>query len=194
MHVLDYIHRSITPHASINSPPGSSALVHSVQAFCEWLAATALSTEIQSVGWLVPALQTIHILSIAIVMSAVAMVDLHVLGILSRSQPLAAVAHRFLPGIWWTLIVLLMSGSALIIGEPGRSLRNPAFIVKMSMLAAALVLTLFFQRGLRLDILFWEKSPGRRAGGRLLAVVSLVLWVGIVFAGRWIAYVDVNAV
>jgi hypothetical protein len=95
--------------------------MHPVQAFCEWLAATALSTEIQSVGWIVPALQTIHILSIAIVMSAAAMVDLHVLGILSQSLPLAAVARRFLPWIWWTLIVLLLSGSALIIGEPGRS-------------------------------------------------------------------------
>jgi hypothetical protein len=168
--------------------------MHPVQAFCEWLAATALSTEIQSIGWIVPALQTIHILSIAIVMSAVTMVELHMLGILSRSQPLAAVARRFLPWIWWTLIVLLLSGGTLIIGEPGRSLRSPAFILKMSMLGAALVLTLFFQRGLRLDALFWEKSPGRRAAGRLLAVVSLSLWVGIVFAGRWIAYVNVGAV
>jgi hypothetical protein len=55
--------------------------MHSVQEFCDWLAATALSTEIQSVGWIVPALQTIHIMSIAIVMSAEAMVDLRVLGI-----------------------------------------------------------------------------------------------------------------
>src|ERR1700733_8136426 len=169
-------------------------MTSSVQAFSDWLAATALSMQIQTVEWIIPTVQTIHILSISIVMSAAAMVDLRVLGVLSRGQPLAAVAYRFVPWIWWTLVVLLLSGSILIIGEPGRSLRNPAFILKMSMLAAVLVLTLFFQRGLRLDTLFWEKSPGRRAGGRLLAVVSLALWVGIVFAGRWIAYVNVGAV
>jgi hypothetical protein len=59
----------------------------------------------------------------------------------------------------------------------------------MSMLCTVLVLTLAFQRGLRRDAQFWGKSPGRRVGGRLIAAVSLGLWVGIVFAGRWIAYI-----
>jgi hypothetical protein len=169
-------------------------MTYSVQAFCEWLAATPLSMQIKTVSWIIPTVQTIHILSISIVTSAAAMVDLQVLGVLSRRQPLAVVAHRFLPWIWWTLIVLFLSGSALIIGEPGRSLRNPAFILKMSMLAAVLVLTLLFQRGLRRDDRFWESSPGHRIGGRLIAGVSLLCWVGIVFAGRWIAYIDVDSI
>jgi hypothetical protein len=166
----------------------------SVHAFCEWLAATPLSTQIQTVAWVIPAVQTIHILSISVVIAAAAMVDLRVLGILSRGEPVAAVARRFLPSIWWTLLVLLLSGSTLIIGEPGRSLDNPAFLLKMSMLVAALVLTLYFQWGLRLDALFWEVSLGRRLGGRLVAAVSLILWVGIIFAGRWIAYINVELI
>jgi hypothetical protein len=164
-----------------------------VQAFSEWLAGTPLSVQIKTVEWIIPTVQTIHVLSISIVMSSAAMVDLRVLGMLSRRQPLADVAHRFVPWIWWTLIVLFLSGSTLIIGEPGRSLRNPAFILKMSMLAAVLVLTQIFQRGLRHNDRFWENSPGRRIGGRLIAVFSLVFWVGIVFAGRWIAYIDVDS-
>jgi hypothetical protein len=88
---------------------------------------------------------------------------------------------------------LLLSGSALIIGEPERSLRNPAFILKMSMLCTVLVLTLAFQRGLRRDARYWEKSPRRRISGLLIAAVSLGLWVGIVFAGRWIAYIDLGS-
>jgi uncharacterized protein DUF6644 len=164
-----------------------------VQAFSEWLAGTPLSVQIKTVEWIIPTVQTIHVLSISIVMSSAAMVDLRVLGMLSSRQPLADVAHRFVPWIWWTLIVLFLSGSTLIIGEPGRSLRNPAFILKMSMLAAVLVLTQIFQRGLRHNDRFWENSPGRRIGGRLIAVFSLVFWVGIVFAGRWIAYIDVDS-
>jgi hypothetical protein len=168
-------------------------MTYSVQAFCDWLAATPLSMQIKTVGWVIPAVQTIHILSISIVMSAAAMVDLHVLGVLLRRQPLAAVAYRFLPWIWRTLIVLFLSGSTLIIGEPGRSLRNPAFILKMSMLVSVMILTLLFQRGLRRDDRFWENSPGRRIGSRLIAGVSLACWVGIVFAGRWIAYIDADS-
>jgi uncharacterized protein DUF6644 len=165
----------------------------SVQEFSDWLAATPLSMQIKTVDWIIPTVQTIHILSISIVMSSVAMVYLRVLGLLSRAQPLAAVAYRFVPWIWWTLLVLLVSGTTLIIAEPGRSLGNPAFILKMSMLATVLVLTLFFQRGLRHDARFWESSSGRRIGARLIAAASLVFWVGIVFAGRWIAYLGADS-
>jgi uncharacterized membrane protein SirB2 len=166
----------------------------SIREFSNWLAATPASAEIQNVSWIIPTVQTIHILSIAIVMSSVLLIDLRVLGVISRAQGIDAVARRFLPWIWFTLIVLALSGGTLIVGEPGRSLQNPAFIAKMSMLVAVIVLTLSFQRGLRRDAHFWDVSRGRRLGGKLLAGVSLSLWVGIVFAGRWIAYIDVDAV
>jgi hypothetical protein len=168
-------------------------MTSSVQAISDWLAATPLSMHIKTVEWIIPAVQTIHILSISIVMSAAAMVHLRILGVMSRGQPLAAIAHRFVPWIWWTLVVLLLSGGTLIVGEPGRSLLNPVFILKMSMLAAVLALTLLFQRGLRHNKRFWESSSARRIGGQLIAAASLVLWVGIVFAGRWIAYVDADS-
>ena len=169
-------------------------MTSSIEEFCEWLAATSLSIQIQTIDWLIPTVQTIHILSIAIVMSAAAMVHLHVLGVLPRSQPLAAVAHRFLPWIWWTLLVLLLTGTVLIIGEPERALPNPAFVWKLSMLAVVMVLTFIFQRGLRLDGLFWQKSHGRRIAVRLIAAASLALWVAIVVAGRLIAYIDVGVI
>ena len=165
----------------------------SVQAFSDWLSATPLSMQIQTVSWIIPTVQTIHILSIALVMSSAAMVDLRVLGVLWRGEPLVAVTRRFLPWIWWTLLVLLLSGATLIIGEPERSLANPAFILKMSLLAAVLIVTVVFQKGIAGDHLFWERSAKRRVNGRVLAGLSLVLWVGIVFAGRWIAYVDLGA-
>jgi hypothetical protein len=168
-------------------------MVNSVQAYCQWLGDTPLSMTIKTVGWLIPTVQTIHILSISVVMAAAAVVDLQVLGVLPRREPLAAVAQRFLPWIWWSVIVLLISGSTLIIAEPNRSLPNPAFVLKMSMLTAVLIFTLAFQQGLRRDARFWEKSPAHRIGGQILALFSLAFWVGIVFAGRWIAYIDLDA-
>jgi hypothetical protein len=165
----------------------------SVQAFSDWLAATPASTTIQDVSWIIPTIQTIHILSIAIVMSSALLVDLRVLGVISHGQPLDVVARRFLPWIWITLVVLLLSGSTLIVGEPGRSLQNPAFIAKMSMLICVILLTLSFQSGLKRDAQYWERSPGRRAAAKLIAGVSLILWTGIVFAGRWIAYINADS-
>ncbi len=162
----------------------------SLHAFCQWLSDTQLSQTIQNVTWIIPTVQSIHILSIAIVISSVFLLDLRVLNVIGRSVPTASFAKRFLPWIWPTLIVLLCTGTILIIGEPARSLQNPAFQFKMVTLLAAMALTFAFQRPMQTDAAYWELNGKRKALAMLIAAVSLILWVSIVFAGRWIAYMN----
>ena len=162
----------------------------SLHAFTEWVSNTPLSQLIQNVSWVIPAFQSVHILAIAVVMGSVALIDLRLLGITGRSQSISSMVNRLVPAVWVALVVLFCSGAVLAIGEPVRSLENPAFQAKMLMLLCVGSLTFFFQRMLRGDVAFWELSPARRATAKLAAVVSLLLWVGIVFAGRWIAYMD----
>jgi hypothetical protein len=156
--------------------------------FCSWVEQTPLSQTIQSTAWIVPTVQTVHILSIAAVLSSVLMIDLRLMGLLGRDQPLARVSGRFQPVIWWTLPVLLATGAVMIAGEPARSLANPVFQVKMALLVAAVIVTLSAQIPLGKNPAFWELSAGRRGAAQSIAVLSLLLWAGIVFAGRWIAY------
>lgn len=160
----------------------------SLSTFADWLSTTPISLQIQDTFWVIPGVQSIHILSIAVVMSSAMMVILRVLGLVMRDQPLAEVAARFLPWIWYSLIVLLLSGSILIIGEPGRSLTNSLFQLKMLMLLGVIGGTLTLQKPLHKDANFWERTAGTRAGAKALAIVSLGLWSCIIFAGRWIAY------
>jgi hypothetical protein len=162
----------------------------SLIAFCEALSQTPFSMLIQDIGWIIPLVQTFHILSIAVVIGSVGMIDLRLLGLAGRSQSISSMTNRLLPAVWAALAVLLCTGAVLAIGEPVRSLANPAFQLKMLLLLLVIALTVFFQRSLRKDLAFWELSPTRRLTARLTAVVSLLLWVGIVFAGRWIAYMD----
>jgi hypothetical protein len=156
--------------------------------FCSWLEQTPLSLTIQTTEWIVPTVQTVHILAIAAVMSSILMIDLRLLGVRGRDQPLARVSERFRPVIWWTLPILLATGTLLIIGEPIRALLNPVFQLKMCLLVTAIIVTLSYQIPLGRDPSFWDLTSGRRRALRIIAVVSLLLWVGIVFAGRWIAY------
>jgi hypothetical protein len=160
--------------------------------FCNWLAATPVSQTIQAADWLIPAVQTVHILCVASVMSSVLMVDLRLLGMGARAQTLAGVTSRFLPFIWWPLPLLLATGATLIVAEPARSLENPVFMLKMALLLGAVAVTLASSMPLARDPAFWEVSGARRLSARLLALVSLPLWSAIVFAGRWIAYVQVR--
>jgi hypothetical protein len=158
--------------------------------FCKWLAATPVSETIQTTGWIIPALQTIHILSVAVVFSSAIIVDLRIWRLLQRDVPLPDVARRFLPVIWPVLLILLITGSLLIIGEPRRSLLNTTFDLKMALLAVALALTAALQWRLSSapEARDWENKRGRRIAARLAATGSILAWCGILFAGRWIAY------
>src|SRR6516225_1448252 len=109
--------------------------------FSKWLAATSLSHTIQTVTWIIPTLQTIHILCVATVFSSAVLVNLRILRLFERDERLREVTRRFIPPIWPVLIVLLATGSLLIIGEPRRSLINATFYLKMALLLVAILLT-----------------------------------------------------
>jgi len=156
--------------------------------FSKWLAATEVSHFIQTTTWIIPTLQTIHILCVAAVFSAAILVDLRIWRLVERDEPLPDVARRFLPTIWPVLLILLVTGSLLIVGEPRRSLLNSTFYLKMALLAVAILLTAGLQRSLSSSPNFWDRDRWRRMAGRFAATVSILVWCGILFAGRWIAY------
>jgi hypothetical protein len=154
---------------------------------CNWLAATSLSHVIQTVSWIIPTVQTIHILCVAVLFTSAVLVDLRVWRLLDRDVPVADVARRLLPPIWPIVLVLLITGSVLIIGEPRRSLLNSTFYLKMALLAVALALTAILQWSLSST----PNAPNKRAKWpveQLAAAASVLVWSGILFAGRWIAY------
>ncbi len=160
--------------------------------FAKWLGATALSHAIQTAGWVIPTLQTIHILGIAVLFFSAVIVDLRLWRALQRDVPLKDVAQRFLPVIWPVLLILLLTGSLLIVGEPRRSLLNTTFYLKMTLLAVAVVLTAALQWSLSSAPEFWEQDRGRRIAARFAATLTILVWCGIIFAGRWIAYTQVG--
>jgi tryptophan-rich sensory protein len=153
----------------------------SIDSFSEWLSATPLSQFIQVTNGIIPSLQTIHIICVAVLFTGALMVDLRILGSGLRSESLKAVADRFIPPIWVCIAILLVTGSLLIVAEPGRTLSNFSFYVKLVALFFAILVTL------------WLK--GFAQGARpvtglpvLAAIVSILLWMTIIVAGRYIAY------
>jgi hypothetical protein len=160
-------------------------LAHWLNEFCVWLDRTPASQIVQTKAWIVPTVQTIHILAIAVVMSSALMIDLRLIGIVGRDQPIERVSTRFFPLIWWVVLVLLITGIIMIVGEPARSLQNPIFQLKMALLIVALVVTYVLQR-LSTNKTLAEGHAALSA--QAMAVVSILLWTGIIFSGRWIAY------
>jgi hypothetical protein len=160
---------------------------HWLNEFCVWLDQTPASQVVQTQAWIVPTVQTIHILAIAVVTASALMIDLRLVGIIGRDQPIERVSSRFFPLIWWVVLVLLATGIVMIVGEPARSLQNPIFQLKMALLIAALTVTYILQR-LSNNKAFADVAKRPPLAAQTMAVVSVLLWTGIIFSGRWIAY------
>lgn len=137
-----------------------------------------------------PIVQTIHILSVSAVMGSIVLIDLRVLGLALPSQPIGELVRRLAPWTWCALPSLALSGLVFVFARPTRYFVNPVFGLKFSMLVPALILLFVFQRASSGDANFWELSLARKVTAKAIAVVSLLLWVGVVLAGRWIAYAD----
>ncbi len=163
-----------------------------VATFINWVVQTPLSLFIQSHLWVIPTLQTIHILCVAIVFSAAAMLDFKLLGFISREQPLTTLVQRYLPAAWVCVVILAITGSLLIIAEPARSILAVPFQVKMLMLLAVIIITVVFQRVVATNAVRWETAATRSPAATFTAIASLALWIGIIVAGRWIAYAEVT--
>jgi len=158
--------------------------------FIHWLGATPVSQLIQKVFWIIPTVQAVHILAISVVLASMAMFDLRLLGLAGKRSSIASLSRRFMPWLWGALVVLAASGSILIVGEPKRALGNLSFLLKMCMLAAAIIVTLGFQAVLKRDLEGGsaDLAPAHGVLAKITGLLSLTLWVGIAVAGRLIAY------
>jgi hypothetical protein len=155
--------------------------------FAAWLSQTWLSIAIQSHEWIIPTIQSIHIVAIGVALSSVFMIDLRFLGWAGRDQSLIEVTDRFGPWLSGALCVLLGTGIVMVIGEPARELLAFSFWSKMSLIAIGTAVMGTFRIGVRRNQDYWEKSAGRWRI-RSLALLTLLLWLGVVILGRLIAY------
>ncbi len=151
-----------------------------MESFNEWLTSTALSQAIQTTSWAIPGIQTIHIICLAILFITALMITMRVLGRSWHDDSPRVVADRFLPVVWTCLAALLITGALLISAEPGRTLTNKAFYIKVTLIVLAVSLTLLVGSAARRGTL--------NGAHRAMAVMSMFLWAGIIIAGRYIAY------
>jgi len=155
--------------------------------FSTWLAASPLPPLVTSHDWLVPAIQVIHILSVAAVVIAALHINLRALNVIEREVSLADVSARFLPILWSALGVLAFTGILLIASEPTRAIFRTVFWIKLALAFAASVATAS-QRSFAI-----AGAPGPSASDvrqKALAMLTLLFWALTIFAGRWIAYAD----
>lgn len=148
---------------------------------------TPLSTAIRLAPGLIPALQSVHILAIAILVGSAMVMELRLAGVMAVDEAPRAVVRRYLPWLLGALGVLLLTGLALAIAEPQRVLGNTVFWWKMSAVLGAFVLTLLFRYPILRQQFQLEQAWWRQVV-KPTAWLMLATWVFVIFCGRWIAY------
>ena len=147
--------------------------------FAEWLSTTAPSVYIQNHNdWIIPLIQSIHIVGIAVVLGSVLMINLRILGWAGMDQTLRQTSTRFAPWVTSALYLLLATGILMVIGEPVRELVTFSFWLKMFLVALSTVIAVNFQHKLRAD----------RQPIKWLALATFLIWAFIIVLGRLIAY------
>ncbi len=121
------------------------------------------------------------------VLACVLMMSLRVLGFAGVDRTVLQTQQRFGPWLTGALWLLLATGVLIILCEP-RALVTFSFWLKMALVAAGALVAWAFQRSVRIHSGAWDDALTRRRPVKAMAVATLLIWVAIVFLGRFIAY------
>ncbi|HUD21614.1 MAG TPA: DUF6644 family protein [Acidobacteriaceae bacterium] len=159
-----------------------------LQHLCQLLYDSNFGTMIRESNNAFPIIESIHVLSITLLIGTIAVLDLRMLGLVLRPIPVTRVARGVLPLTWSGFTVSFVTGFLLFWSEAAKNYSNPAFRAKLILLALAGLNPLIFHTTIYRRVYQWEElhvSPWR---ARAAAIASLTLWSGVIIAGRAIAY------
>ena len=156
----------------------------SVLTLFTWFQNSWIGEGIRESRWLFPAIESVHLLGLAVIGGSVLAVNLSLLGLGLGRRSAARLWHDCWPWFLGSLAMMLGSGFLLFISEAVKLYYHEAFWVKMSALLLSLVFTATVQRRTALAdpdrvTLIWSRAVG---------LISLLLWFLVGAAGRWIGF------
>jgi hypothetical protein len=150
----------------------------------QWCENSPVGETIRNSSWLFPVIESVHLLGLAVIGGAVLVVDLRLLGLGLRRQPVAQLASDAQRWLIASLVVMLTTGALLFSSEAVKCYYHEAFWVKMTSLLLAVVFTFTVRRRVAMA----DESRIRPAWSKLVALVSVILWSGVGVGGRWIGF------
>ena len=153
----------------------------------QWLERTSLSVWINESLWAFAVIEAVHLLALAVIGGAVLLVDLRLLGLAFQRQRVIDIARVAQPWLLWSLGAMLLTGFVLFMSlAASKYYVHNYFWVKMYFLAGAMI----FSFTVRQWIIMGDDTRANSALAKVAAVVSVILWSGVGFAGKAIGYIS----
>jgi hypothetical protein len=147
-----------------------------------------MATAVRESVWLFPAIETLHLFGLIAVVGSTALLDVRLLGLGLKRQRVSRLAERTLRWTWTGFAIMVVTGFLLFSSGAGRYYENAPFRFKLLMIVVAGLNALVFQLGAYRRVGAWDANTATPMGAKVAGAASLLLWCGIVLAGRWIAY------
>jgi hypothetical protein len=151
--------------------------------YFQWCEQSGIGDAIRNSVWLFPFIEAFHLVGLGLTAGAVLIVDLRLLGYGLKNHPLSQLAKDAQPWFLGSLTMMFASGILLFISEATKCYYSFAFWVKMTSLFLVLVFTFTIKR--RVTMMDEMETMSRR---KVTAFISLALWFGVAWGGRWIGF------
>ena len=164
-----------------------------VNAMLEWLQGTGVAIQIRDGLYTFPVLESVHVVGLALVFGTIAILDLRLLGVASTHRAVSRVMADLLQWTWAAFAITALTGGLMFSTNALVYFHNTWFRAKMVLLVLAAVNMLAFELTARRSITKWDASPLTPRSAKIVATVSLVIWVGVIVAGRVIGFTATRA-
>ena len=156
--------------------------------FANWIHATPLGWAVGAgVPWLWPAAEILHFVGLALLLGCVGVFDLRMLGV-AKALDLGAL-QRLMPWGVAGFVINFITGVMFFAGDPYQYIDNRIFWVKMLFVAlAGINVGIFYAAGLHQKVAAVGAGEDAPQLARILALASLVIWLGVVFWGRMMPF------
>ncbi|HEX3843974.1 MAG TPA: DUF6644 family protein [Steroidobacteraceae bacterium] len=153
----------------------------------EWVQSTSLADAIGQSSYLFPLIESLHVLSITVMMGTIALVDLRLVGLINRERPVSQVLREVLPFTIAAFVSSVVTGTLLFTSHAVQYMGNGPFVAKMVLMGVAGVNILIFHGVIQRTMQRWDlgKPPLRAV---VAGSTSLFLWIAVVACGRWIGF------
>ena len=156
--------------------------------FAQWLAETRGSIALHESLYMYPLVESVHVLTLCLFMGMTIILDFRLVGIGFASVPITDITRRLGPWLQVGFVIMVITGALLFYAIPIRSYQSIWFRVKVIMLILAGLNAAFFQWGIYKRVGEWNLDRVVPKKARMAGIISLILWTGIIIAGRMIAY------
>jgi len=165
----------------------------SIADFLASLEGSNLAESIRNSLYLFPFIESSHVIGLTMVFGTIAIIDLRLLGFASSRRPFTRVAADVLKWTWVAFALTVATGLLMFITNAGVYYHNFFFRSKMILLVLAGINMLMFELTAGRSVHRWDRYESAPLAGKTVAALSLVLWITIIFLGRWIGFTTTRA-